>query len=151
MSATRGRRVIENRFTVSAATLAVCAWAALALVSMAQGSNAHSGNATGPASTTAQTYCAELQHEIGAQGYRFSGWRCNQGPNIRGQQTILAWVKVTRITGTAELKLIWLAESEPARDAPVIDVISAPQYGYEPNNVTKAFRMAAEHPPAFTA
>jgi hypothetical protein len=146
---------MENRIKVVAVALPICAWGALAFAAIAHSSNARSNDASGSASTSAQTYCDELRQGISAQGYRFFGWRCKQGPNIRGQQTILVWVKLvklTRMSGRADIKLIWLTETQPVLDAPVIDIITAPHYGYEPSNVTKAFRTSvAEHPSAFTA
>jgi hypothetical protein len=93
-------------------------------------------------STTAESFCADLQTEITADRTRFSGWRCKQGPTIRGHETILAWVKLTQFGGKAHLALIWLAKTQPVVDAPVIDALIVPHYGYEPSNVQEAFRTA---------
>jgi hypothetical protein len=121
----------------------LCACTALSLAAVAHGSNARSRDASGSATASAQTYCTELQGSISAQNLRFSGWRCKQGPTIDGRQTILAWVKLTRLGARTNLALIWLAETEPAVDAPVVDLVDVPHYGYEPSNVKTAFRAAA--------
>jgi hypothetical protein len=130
---------------ILAATLPVCACVGLAFAVTAPVSDASSGDATGPASTSAQTYCAELQQGIGSQTFRFSGWRCKQGPGLRGHQTILGWVKMTEPGGKSHVELLWVAETEPARDAQVIDARKVPRYGYEPTDVRAAFRNSAEN------
>ena len=91
---------------------------------------------------SAASFCADLQEEIRSQSIRFSGWRCKPGPNIRGNETILAWVKLTNVGGRANLELIWLAKMQPVADALVIDAVIVPGYGYEPSNVRRAFRIA---------
>jgi hypothetical protein len=94
------------------------------------------------ASTSAESFCADLQRDITAQRTRFSGWRCKPGPTIHDHQTILAWVKLTQFGGEAHLELIWLARTWPVVDAQLIDALIVPHYGYEPSNVRQAFRIA---------
>jgi hypothetical protein len=118
----------------------VTAWIALAFVAVAHGSTARTGDATGPASITAQSFCAELQQGINAETFRFSGWRCSQGPAMRGFETILAWVKMTKRHGEAHIELLWVAETEPVQSAQVIDARKVPGYGYQPSDVREAFR-----------
>jgi hypothetical protein len=116
---------------------------ALAFAATADGSNAHSGAATSPASTGAQLYCADLQQVTSVQGFQLSGWRCKQGPLMRGYETILGWVTMADTRGKAHVELVWLVEMRPARDAPVIDARKVPYYGYEPTDVRAAFRTPA--------
>jgi hypothetical protein len=119
--------------------IAVCLVAA---VVAAQGSEGRTAVATARASTSAASFCADLQTQISSQSVRFSGWRCQPGPTIRGRETILAWVILTSRGGRANLALIWLAKIEPVVDAPVIDLVDVPRYGYEPDNVRRAFRTS---------
>jgi len=105
---------------------------------------AHGSEARGASS--ARSYCADLQREISAQGFRFSGWRCKPGPNVRGRETILAWVKLSRFGGKAHLELIWLAKTRPVLEAQVIDAANVPRYGYEPSDVRQAARIADVQP-----
>jgi hypothetical protein len=116
----------------------------LAAAALAQGSQGRSADTTARVSSSADSFCGHLQDEISAERIRFSGWRCKQGPDIRGHRTILAWVELTRIgeQAQAHLVLIWLAETQPAADAPVLDVVDVPHYGYESQNVKRAFRSA---------
>jgi hypothetical protein len=122
-----------------APVLATCV--GLAVTGAAQGSDGGSTIAMARASTSAESFCAALQREISAERFRFSGWRCKPGPNIRGHQTILAWVRLSQVGGRAHLKLIWLANTQPVLDAQVIDVADVPHYGYEPSDVQQAFRI----------
>jgi hypothetical protein len=122
-----------------AAVLATAACLATAVV--AQGAEGRTAIVTARASTSAEAFCADLQNEIAAQSIRFSGWRCNPGPTVRGKETVLAWVQATKRGGRANLELIWLAKMEPVADAPVIDILIVPHYGYEPSNVRRAFRI----------
>jgi hypothetical protein len=139
-----GARDVEKALTFLAVALAtsVC----LATAGVARGSEGRSAVTMARASTSSDSFCADLQNEISAQRFRFSGWRCKPGPNIRGHQTLLAWVKLTRFGGEAHLELLWLAETRPVRDALVIDALVVPHYGYEPNNVRQAFRIASGLP-----
>jgi hypothetical protein len=125
---------------VFAPMLTVFAFGALGVAGVAYGSNAGGSDATGSASTTAQIYCAALQQGISARTFQFSGWRCKQGPSVRGHQTILGWVTMTATDGSAHVELVWLVETQPARDAQVIDARNVPFYGYEPSDVRDAFR-----------
>jgi len=126
--------------------LPVCAWGALAFVAVAHGSNEHTGDALAPTSTSARHYCVDLQQGTSAESFQFSGWRCSQGPAVRGYKTILAWVKMTRPSGDAHVELVWVVETEPARNAQVIDATKVPHYGYVPSDVREAFRArAADH------
>ena len=109
---------------------------------VAQGSEGRTAVAMARASTDAELFCADLQREITAESTRFSGWHCKPGPTIRGHETILAWVKLTRFGGEAHLELIWLARTRPVVDAQLIDALIVPHYGYEPSNVLQAFRAA---------
>jgi hypothetical protein len=126
-----------------AATLPVCAAGTLAFAALAQGSNARSIGATGLASATAQSFCAGLEQGISADMFRFSGWRCRQGPAVRGHETILGWVTMTKTGGSAHVELVWLVETQPVLDAQVIDARNVPRYGYEPSDVRAAFRAPA--------
>ena len=128
------------KFLAVALATSVC----LATVGLARGSEGRCAVSMARASTSSESFCADLQNEISAQRFRFSGWRCKPGPNIRGHQTVLAWVKLTRFGGEAHLKLIWLAETQPVLDAQVIDALVVPHYGYEPNDVQQAFRIASD-------
>jgi hypothetical protein len=95
------------------------------------------------ASTSTESFCADLQTKITADRTRFSRWRCKPGPTIRGHETILAWVTLTQLGGgKAHLALIWLAKAQPVVDALLIDALIVPHYGYEPSNVQQAFRTA---------
>jgi hypothetical protein len=125
---------------------AVATYVCLATAVVAQGSEGRKAIATARVSNTAELFCADLQKEISAQRFRFSGWRCKPGPNIRGHRTILAWVKLTQFGGTAHLELIWLAETEPVLDAQVIDAVTVPRYGYEPSDVRRLFGSQTCHP-----
>jgi hypothetical protein len=122
--------------------VALAACICLATAAVAQGSEGRSGITMALASTSAESFCGDLQKEINAQRTRFSGWRCKPGPTIRGHETVLAWVKLTRFGSKAHLELIWLAETRPVADAQVIDVLIVPHYGYEPSDVQEAFRIA---------
>jgi hypothetical protein len=126
------------------AALAACVCLATAVAAHATEGRSAVGMAR--ASTSAESFCAELQNGIRAQRFRFSGWRCESGPTIRGHQTILAWVKMTQFGGKGHLELIWLAETEPVREAQVIDAADVPRYGYEPSDVQQAFRIAHASP-----
>jgi hypothetical protein len=128
-----------NRFLLG---LAVATYICLAIAVAAQGSEGRAAGATAAASASAESFCADLQREIWSDSVRFSGWRCKPGPTIRGNETILAWVKLTNPDGKANLQLIWLAKWQPVVDAPVIDALIVPHYGYEPSNVRQAFRNA---------
>jgi hypothetical protein len=128
------------RFKVFAAIPPVCAWIALAFAAAAHGSDARGGAVAGPASTGAQDYCADLQEGINAERFRFSGWRCKQGPAVRGLETILGWVTMTESGGKAHVELVWVVETEPVEDAQVIDARNVPRYGYVPGDVRAAFR-----------
>lgn len=134
----RGGRARLTAFLAAALATYVC----LASAVVAQGSEGRTANVTARASTSAASFCADLQEEIRSQSIRFSGWRCKPGPNIRGNETILAWVKLTNVGGRANLELIWLAKMQPVADALVIDAVIVPGYGYEPSNVRRAFRIA---------
>ena len=130
---------MEKTLKFFAAALAT--YLCLATAVVAHGSDGRRTIAIARASTSVESFCADLQKEISAQGSRFSGWRCKQGPNIRGQQTVLAWVKLTRFGDQAHLFLIWLAQTQPVVDALVIDAVKVPRYGYEPRNVQRAFQI----------
>jgi hypothetical protein len=132
-------RRIEKTSKLCAVALAT--YVCLATVVVARGSEGRSAVVTARATTAVESFCGELQRQISAQRMRFSGWRCKQGPSIRGRQTILAWVNLTRSGGETHLALIWLAETRPVVDAPVIDVVEVPHYGYEPSNVQHAFAI----------
>ena len=125
---------------VFAAMLPVCAWLALALVALAHGSSAGSGEGMHSVLSSVGTYCAHLEQRISAERFHFSGWRCSQGPTMRGYETILAWVKLTRPDGAAHVELIWLVETEPVENAQVIDAMIVPGYGYQPSDVREAFK-----------
>jgi hypothetical protein len=120
--------------------VAIFAWVSLVLVATAHGSDARGREATSPASATAAAYCAELQDAIRADTFQFSGWRCKQGPQMRGLQTILGWVTMTRKDGRQNVELIWLVEMHPVEEAQVIDARGVPYYGFEPSYVRAAFR-----------
>ena len=135
-----GPRVLERILKLLAAALAT--YVSLATAVAAQGSEGHGGVAIARASTGTESFCAELRNDISAERFRFSGWRCKPGPRIGGHETILAWVKLTRLGGKANLELIWLAKTRPVLDAQVIDAVNVPHYGYEPGNVQQAFRIA---------
>ena len=121
MGAARGRGLEGVGKTVKFAAVALATYVCLATAGVARGSEGRSAVAVVRASTSAESFCADLQNGISAQGFRFSGWLCKPGPNIRGHRTILAWVKLTRFDGKAHLELIWLAETQPVLDAQVID------------------------------
>jgi hypothetical protein len=131
---------MEKTLNVLAAVLAIVV--CLAAAAVAQGSQGRYADTTAPVSSSADSFCGHLQDEISAQRIRFSGWRCKQGPDVRGHRTILAWVELTRVDEQAHLVLIWLAETQPAADAPVLDIVNVPHYGYESQNVKQAFRSA---------
>jgi hypothetical protein len=134
----------EERVKVLAAILPACAWVALAFVGAAHGSDARGRDETAPASATAQTYCADLQQKIRAQTFKFSGWRCKQGPVMHGLNTILGWVTMTGTDGKARVELIWLVEMQPVEEAQVIDARGVPHYGYEPSYVRAAYRRGPD-------
>jgi hypothetical protein len=115
----------------------------LATAVVAQASEGRTAIVGAHASAGAESFCAGLQKEISSERFRFSGWRCKPGPSIRGNETILAWVTMTHLGDKSRLVLLWLAKMEPVVDAPVIDVVNVPRYGYEPSNVQQAFRMPA--------
>jgi hypothetical protein len=115
---------------------------ALSTAAVAQGAEGRTAVPTAGASTSAESFCAHLRKEISSQRFRFSGWRCKPGPSVRGNETILAWVKMIHAGDRARLVLLWLARLEPVVDAPVLDVVNVPRYGYEPSNVRQAFRDA---------
>lgn len=143
---------MENRAKIYATVLPICAWSAVAFVTIANASDARSGKASAPASSSAQAYCAELQQGISAQTFQFSGWRCKQGPAMRGLETILGWVTMTQSSGTTHVELVWVVETQPVQDAQVIDARKVPSYGYEPSDVTEAFRTpTGPRPSALTA
>jgi hypothetical protein len=123
-----------------ATALATCVCLAGAVA--AQAAEGRQAVVVGRTSTSAQSFCTDLQKEISSQRFRFSGWRCKPGPDIRGNETILAWVTMTHLNDKARLILLWLAKTEPVVDAPVIDLVNVPRYGYEPSNVLQAFRVA---------
>ena len=130
----------DRSVTRSLVAASLATYVCLATAVVAHGSERRI--AVARASTTTDTFCADLQTDISAARFHFSAWRCKPGPNIRGQQTILAWVKLTRSGGDAHLELIWLAKTEPVLDAQVIDAAIVPHYGYEPSDVRRAFRIA---------
>ena len=144
MGAARGRGLEGVGKTVNFAAVALATYVCLATAGVARGSEGRSAVAVVRASTSAESFCADLQNGISAQRFRFSGWLCKPGPNIRGHRTILAWVKLIRFDGKAHLELIWLAETHPVLDAQVIDAAIVPHYGYEPNDVQQAFRIASD-------
>jgi hypothetical protein len=132
----RPRRGLETASIAAALAIFVC----LAGAVVAQASEGRTDVATARASTSAESFCADLQRETTAEHTRFTGWRCKPGPTIRGHQTILAWVRLTQSDGKPHLALIWLAWTYPVVDAPLIDALIVPRYGYEPSNVQRAFR-----------
>ena len=120
----------------------LASYVCLAAALVAHASEGRTTIAIAPALSSTDSFCADLQNQISAQRTRFSGWRCKQGPNVRGRQTILAWVTLTALGDKAHLSLMWLAETRPVVDALVIDVVNVPRYGYQPRNVRLAFQVA---------
>lgn len=98
--------------------------------------------ALAPAAATASTpraFCAYTEQTINDPGYSFAGWRCEAGPSHGGHQTVLVYVKVTKLgTGKTKLLLVWAEVKKPFDSSVVIGSGSVPYYGYKPSTILAA-------------